>query len=53
MIPIFDGHNDTLLELDNNPDGNFFRQKRSGHIDFPKALEGDSLAVFAILPSSV
>jgi membrane dipeptidase len=44
-IPIFDGHNDTLLAL-HSPEfseGNrrgFFKQSEHGHIDLPRALAG-------------
>ena len=40
MIPIFDGHNDTLLLLDQNADYRFFERNRTGHIDLPRAVEG-------------
>ena len=42
MIPVFDGHNDTLLSL-TTPRGegrSFFERSPSGHIDLPRALEG-------------
>ena len=40
MIPVFDGHNDTLLALNRHPDRHFFERNREGHLDFPRALEG-------------
>lgn len=43
-IPVFDGHNDTLLDLYNQtgPEKRtFFERSESGHIDFPRAVEGD------------
>jgi membrane dipeptidase len=42
-LPIFDGHNDTLLELHlAKPDENrsFFRRNSQGHLDLPRAREG-------------
>jgi membrane dipeptidase len=42
-IPIFDGHNDTLLELTlRNPgeERDFFERSDIGHLDLPRALEG-------------
>lgn len=39
-IPIFDGHNDTLLRLHKGlPDDSFF-ERGLGHIDMPRAREG-------------
>lgn len=43
MIPIFDGHNDTLLRLFTGERGEnvgFFDRSDKGHIDFPRAQEG-------------
>jgi membrane dipeptidase len=43
MIPIFDGHNDTLLDLYLGKRGEnigFFDRSDKGHIDYPRALEG-------------
>lgn len=40
---IFDGHNDTLLNLllpKRGKDRNFFERSSTGHIDLPRALEG-------------
>ena len=41
-IPIFDGHNDTLLAYYTGQRGEtgFFDRTDKGHIDFPRALEG-------------
>lgn len=39
LVPVFDGHNDTLLDLAR--DGRTFVERAdSGHIDLPRALEG-------------
>ena len=43
MIPVFDGHNDTLLSLYTKARGEnigFFDRSDKGHIDYPRALEG-------------
>lgn len=43
MVPIFDGHNDTLLRLQNQADENprtFLEGGERGHLDFPKAKAG-------------
>ena len=49
MIPIFDGHNDTLLNLPRVP-RSFFTECEQGHIDLPRAsrggLAGGFFAVF-------
>ena len=42
-IPVFDGHNDTLLNLllrKRGGDRDFFERSTVGHIDLPRALEG-------------
>lgn len=39
QIPIFDGHNDTLLSLDRTG-RSFFERSDEGHIDLPRAREG-------------
>ncbi len=42
-FPIFDGHNDTLLNLHLEHRGNgrsFFQHSKKGHIDLPRAREG-------------
>lgn len=38
-IPVFDGHNDTLLQLPERG-RSFFERSDSGHIDLPRAREG-------------
>ncbi len=43
MIPVFDGHNDTLLNLHLPKSGegrSFFDRSETGHIDLPRAREG-------------
>ncbi len=43
MIPVFDGHNDTLLNLHLPKRGegrSFFDRSETGHIDLPRAREG-------------
>jgi membrane dipeptidase len=42
-IPIFDGHNDTLLDLYHSNKGSprsFFSQSDQGHLDLPRARKG-------------
>jgi len=42
-IPVFDGHNDTLVALhlpDEDGQRSFFERSDRGHIDLPRALEG-------------
>ncbi len=42
-IPVFDGHNDTLLNLhlpDRGEGRSFLERSDSGHIDLPRAREG-------------
>jgi membrane dipeptidase len=42
-IPVFDGHNDTLLNLhlpDRGEGRSFFERSDAGHIDLPRAREG-------------
>ena len=42
-FPIFDGHNDTLLDLFKTERGggrSFFERSESGHLDLPRAREG-------------
>lgn len=53
-IPVFDGHNDTLLSLYAPREGeqrSFYLQSEFGHIDFPRAqlghLAGGLFAIFA------
>lgn len=43
MLPVFDGHNDTLLNLylpERGKGRSFFTRSESGHIDLPRAREG-------------
>jgi membrane dipeptidase len=43
LIPVLDGHNDTLLNLLLRKRGqgrSFFERSKTGHIDLPRALEG-------------
>jgi len=51
MIPVFDGHNDTLLLHAERPDRDFFARHEDGHLDYPRAREagfaGGFFAVFA------
>ena len=55
-IPIFDGHNDTLLSLYSRKRGEgvgFFERSTVGHIDYSRALEGGfGGGFFAIFSSS-
>lgn len=58
LIPVFDGHNDVLLRLhfqrDGNPVAGFLAGTTEGHIDLPKAkaggLAGGLFAVFCPSP---
>jgi membrane dipeptidase len=51
-IPVFDGHNDTLIHLylpDRGGGRSFFQRGESGHIDLPRAHEGGLIGgIFAI-----
>ncbi len=56
-VPVFDGHNDTLLHLAIKSPGSeetFFSGREEGHIDFPKAraggLAGGLFAMFTPTP---
>ncbi|WP_409298646.1 dipeptidase [Peribacillus sp. SCS-26] len=43
MYPIFDGHNDTLLDLLKGEKGeprSFYEDTRKGHLDYPRAIRG-------------
>lgn len=43
QVPVFDGHNDTLLSLywaDRGANRSFFERSEHGHIDLPRAREG-------------
>src|SRR5580700_9034225 len=58
MLPIFDGHNDTLLNLHLPARGKgrtFFTRSEIGHIDLPRAREGGFgggfFAIFVPSPS--
>lgn len=59
QIPVFDGHNDTLLSLYAPKDGqqrSFFEQSDYGHLDFPRAqagnLAGGLFAMFTRSPNA-
>jgi membrane dipeptidase len=39
MIPVFDGHNDTVLKLLEDPTRDFFSRQDDGHIDYVRAQE--------------
>lgn len=39
-IPVFDGHNDTLLDLPRGGGRSFFERSDDGHLDLPRAREG-------------
>ena len=39
LIPIFDGHNDTIQQIGEGK-RSFFRRGTRGHVDLPRALEG-------------
>lgn len=58
LVPIFDGHNDTLLSLYRAPRNgdsprDFFTRSDKGHIDLPRAQEGGLAGgFFAIFPPS-
>lgn len=52
MIPVFDGHNDTLLSYLENPGQDFFERRDDGHIDFVRAREGGLVGgFFAVFPT--
>jgi membrane dipeptidase len=52
LIPVFDGHNDTLTHLylpERGRGRSFFQRSESGHIDLPRAREGGLIGgIFAI-----
>ena len=51
MIPIFDGHNDTLLRLHQHPERDLFDESAEGHIDLPRAERGGLAGgLFAVFP---
>ena len=51
MIPVFDGHNDTVLLHLMQPDRDFFERHDDGHLDLPRAREGGMVGgFFAVFP---
>ncbi len=51
MIPVIDGHNDTLLLHHEEPARDFFTRQESGHIDLERARDGGLAgAFFAVFP---
>ncbi len=51
MIPVFDGHNDTLLMHLERPERDFFARQEDGHIDYVRAREGGFAGgFFAMFP---
>lgn len=51
LIPVFDGHNDTMLSL-RSTGRDFFARSDEGHIDFPRAREGGLAGgIFAVFVS--
>jgi membrane dipeptidase len=56
VIPVFDGHNDTLLSL-MTTGRDFFRESDIGHVDWPRAraggMAGGFFAVFVPDPDSI
>lgn len=51
MIPIFDGHNDTLLLHIQQPGRDFFAEHEDGHIDYPRGRKGGFAGgFFAVFP---
>ncbi len=49
MLPIFDGHNDTLTRFYEHPERSFFDENDTGHLDLPRARKGGlSGGLFAI-----
>ncbi len=58
LVPVFDGHNDTLLRLYQSKDADveklFIEGQRGGHIDLPRARQGGFAGgMFAIFPPPV
>ncbi|RUT99894.1 peptidase, partial [Mesorhizobium sp. M7A.T.Ca.TU.009.01.3.2] len=58
LVPVFDGHNDTLLRLYQSKDTDveklFIEGKSGGHIDLPRAKAGGFAGgMFAIFPPPV
>ena len=51
MIPVIDGHNDTLLLHLGEPTRDFFSRQETGHIDLERARQGGLAgAFFAVFP---
>jgi len=51
MIPVIDGHNDTLLLHYEEPTRDFFARQETGHIDLERARQGGLAgAFFAVFP---
>ncbi|TIT32879.1 MAG: peptidase, partial [Mesorhizobium sp.] len=55
LVPVFDGHNDTLLRLYQSKDTDveklFIEGTQGGHIDLPRAKKGGFAGgMFAIFP---
>lgn len=50
QIPVFDGHNDTILSLTDRDRGrSFFERSDAGHLDLPRAKEGGMFGgIFAV-----
>jgi len=52
QLPVFDGHNDTLIDLYAPEEGgerSFFERSVKGHIDLPRARQGGLIGgIFAI-----
>lgn len=46
MIPVFDGHNDTLLNHLSDPGRDFFARQGDGHVDLVRAREGGMVGGF-------
>ncbi len=40
LIPVFDGHNDTLMRFTKGDDFNFLERNEDGHVDLPRSREG-------------
>jgi len=54
MIPVFDGHNDTLLMHLERPDRDFFERHDDGHVDYPRTREGGFAGgFFAMFPPTL
>src|SRR5690606_26356801 len=54
MIPVFDGHNDTVLLHLEQPGRDFFERHDDGHLDLPRAHEGGMVGgFFAVFPPGI